>query len=227
MATDLVELETAIDHLPGVQGCAIFSTGDGGAGIQVFTRLGSDRMALRRAVMDEVERRGLVDRLGEILIFELDADRPFSDRDSLRRVAQVAAEEELYEGLQAPAVAPGRVALRRVVVSSESERTNAEVALARDSVEVVGRAAGETTPHGLFVLARATTDALHRLAGSPEVLVQGASLVTAAGRDVVFVFARVGNRDLVGASVVRDGSVAEAAVKATLDAVNRSLGGGA
>jgi hypothetical protein len=114
-----------------------------------------------------------------------------------------------------------------VLLSSTTWRTEAEVALGPEGEQVTGQATGEKTPHGLSVLAQAALDAAAQLATGVAFELRGASLVNTFGREAVLVVVQVGDApETIGAALVQDGPVTEAAVRATLDAINRRLSKG-
>ena len=233
MDLDLLDLESSIKQTPGVLGCVILTDDEGiPTEIQAFTRQGSDTVSIESAIGDQVRGRG-VESLRQIFVFELDAESDFGDRESLERAAELAEQDARSRG---PAVEPAqeaamksggsnshRARLRRVVLTSTHRVSEAEVALGTEE-EVIGTASGEKTPHGLKVLASAALEAIASLVGEIDVQLQGASLVNLLGKESVLVLVRIdGEYDNVGAALVRQGPVSEAAVRATLDAVNRRL----
>lgn len=237
---DLVELERAIKAVPGVLGCVILINKDDSAGeIQAFTRLGTDRDEIHAAILHQVELLGAERSLREIFVFELDAESEFGDRESLVRAAEIAEQEArikgpagaaLLERLERDMAEPDhpqssggpRTPLKRVVLTSTHWTSEAEVALGEDA-SIVGRASGDKTPHGLKVLGEATLEAVAKIMGNTEFSFEGASLVNVLGREAVMVLVRLNDLETVGAALVREGPVTEAAVRATLDAVNRRL----
>lgn len=238
--TSLVDLETSIKKLPGVLGCVILTDKTGNPSeIQAFTRLGIDQGEVQRSILSEVASRGLPP-VAQIMVFELEAESHFGDRESLERAAQLAEQEARARGparpeaQQAPAPPPGgerqhgtlrrRPLLSRVALSSTTWRSEAEVALGSEGSEVSGFSEGEKTPHGLKVLAQATLEATGRLVEGMRFVLKGASLVKTFEREAVLVVVEVDDGpESIGAALVRDGPTSEAAVRATLDAVNRRL----
>lgn len=235
--TGLVGLESAIKKLPGVLGCVILTTPDGlPSEIQAFTQAGADADVLRKSIADEVAARGL-GPLKQLFVFELDAESHFGDRESVARAAELAEQEARSRGpLSVPAPAPppppplrspglaARPPLRRVLLSSSSWKSEAEVALGGAGEEVVGQAEGDKTPHGLRVLAEATLQAAGRLVDRFDFRLVGASLVSSFEREAVLVIVTEEDwPETIGAALVRQGPVSEAAVRATLDAINRRL----
>jgi hypothetical protein len=234
---DLVELESSIKKLPDVLGCVILTDPAGRATeIQAFTKSGSDQETVHKAIIDTATFNG-VERLRQVLVFELEAESIFGDRESLERAAELAEQEARARGLQWEPDPPlehepqtrdilghaFRPPLRRVVLSSSAWKTHAEVVLGHDEAdEVTGESSGDKTPHGLKVLAQATLDAVANLVGTTDFMLEGASLVSVVGNEAVLVMLRLHDGlEVLGAALVREGPVSEAAVRATLDALNR------
>lgn len=231
----LMELEAAIKEVAGVLGCVIL-THPGGrpAEVQAFIRAGSERSSIEAAILDRVSGAGFAP-LRQVHVFELDAESSFGDRESLNRAAELAEQDARARGpIGTEASAPDETAdlsalrhrppLRKVVLTSSSWQSEAQVALGSEAVEVVGEASGEKTPNGLRVLAEATLEACSRLADGLDFDLKGASLVDVLGREAVLVLVEVDEPpETLGAALVRGGPVSEAAVRATLDAVNRRL----
>ncbi|MDQ4094703.1 MAG: hypothetical protein M3174_00635 [Actinomycetota bacterium] len=245
---DALDLESTIKQLPGVLGCVILTNPESGAPeeIQAFIRSGFDRVKTQHSIYDEAFNHGVHESLRQVLVFELQAESHISDRESLQRAAEVAEQEVRARGRTTPPAPPGeggaepaasepppppplesRPQIGRVLLSSTVWRSEAEVSLGPEGEQVTGQATGEKTPHGLGVLAQATLDAASRLAGGLSMELKGASLVNTFGREVVLVVVQVGEgAETVGAALVRDGPVTEAAVRATLDALNRRISQG-
>jgi hypothetical protein len=239
----LVELEAAIKALPGVLGCVILTDGAGAPSeIQAFTRLGTQPAGVQEQIEQEVTDRGLAGSLRQVFVFELEAESHFGDRETLERAAELAEQEARTRGphnavdaseelrrLQSiahhPSGGPGtRPPLLRVAFTSSNKKSEATVALGSQDNEVVGEATGEQTPHGLMVLAEATLEAVDQLLGGSQIELLGASLVTVVGQEAVLVVVRESDGvAMLGAALVREGPVPDAAVRATLDAVNRRL----
>ena len=245
----LVDLETAIKKLPGVLGCVILTDREGAPSeIQAFTRLGTESASVEEQVASEVAERGLAGSLRQIFVFELEAESHFGDRETLERAAELAEQEARTRGprsldpseelryLQAVASHPAsggttvghRAPLLRVNFTSSHLTSEAQVALGGQGSEVVGEASGEKTTHGLKVLAQATLDAVDQLIGTSRIELLGASLVSVVGEEAVLVVVREEEGTaMLGGALIRQGPVTEAAVRATLDAVNRRLMQGA
>jgi hypothetical protein len=171
------------------------------------------------------------------MVFELEAESMFGDRETLERAAELAEQEARARGpvSQTPVAAPSdqvhapiTAGMRPLVLSvgffSTALDSKAEVSLAGGAEEAIGEASGEKTPHGLKVLSEATLEAVSKLTGRDFVKLVGASLVSIVGEEAVLVMVREPDgQELLGAALVHDGPVPEAAVKATLDAINRRL----
>ena len=236
MADVLMELEAKLKELPGVLGSVILLEGDGSAGeIQAFVRSGTDRGLIEQQIARLVSEAGAGPQTKAIHVFELDAESVFGDRQTLERAAELAEQDARTRGpitRETPRDAPNRGGstpnrprVQRVVLSSTTFSSEAEVALGgAPTGEVVGLAEGEKTPHGIAVVARATLVACAQLVDGFSVSFVGASLVSVAQREAVLVMVRLPDGlDLVGSALVREGPPSEAAVRATLDAVNRLL----
>jgi hypothetical protein len=241
---DPSQLESSIKRLPGVLGCVVLANPDGSpAEVQAFTRAGADRESIEGAILDEARSRGLSGGLGQVFIFELEAESSFGDRESLERAAEMAEQEARSKGplgvLHAlgtlhslaesapdePVKTPTeRVPFRRVRVSSSSWSSEAEVILGGEKREVTGTASGEKSAHGLTVVAEATLQAAAQIVPDRAFELVDIALVSPLEREAVLVLVREeGTSEMLGAALVRSTPVTEAAVRATLDAVNRRL----
>ncbi|HVL64412.1 MAG TPA: hypothetical protein VM573_04485 [Actinomycetota bacterium] len=217
MSADLLQLEAAIRELPHVLGCVIFSGPDGAPSeVQAFTSADADRAAVERSIAAEIAARGVGDSVRRVFVFELEADSLFGDTGETD--ASSVAEGSLEEADRQPDA--GRPVLQQVELRASEGHTVAEVVVGGHS----GRAEGRKTTHGLRVLAEATLDAVSRLTGRSDLVLEGAAVASTTAGEAVIVFVRVGDDRLVGAAPVREGALAEVAVRATLDAVNRKLG---
>jgi hypothetical protein len=239
LESDVFSLESSIKRLPDVLGCVILTHEGEPSEIQAFTRSGTDRVALQKAIFDEVAAQGFGKSLRDIMVFELEAESIFGDRETLERAAELAEQEARARGpvgQEAPDVAPRpdqahapiTTGMRPLVLSvgffSTALDSKAEVSLAGGAGEAIGEASGEKTPHGLKVLSEATLEAVSKLTGRDFVKLVGASLVSIVGEEAVLVMVREPDgQELLGAALVHGGPVPEAAVKATLDAINRRL----
>lgn len=240
---DLAGLESSIKHLPGVLGCVILTDGKGDpAEIQAFTHTGSDLQIIQKQIEEEVSTRGLSTSLRQVYVFELEAESHFGDRETLERAAELAEQDARMRGPRGLAedlislhtvvtdVGPAtreRPPLLRVSFTSSLLTSQAEVALGAESDELIGIASGEKTPHGLKVLAEATLEAVARLVGEDTIGLLGASMVNVVGEEAVLVLVKEQDGpEMIGAALIRGGPVTEAAVRATLDAVNRRLARG-
>ena len=174
---------------------------------------------------------GVDHALEQVLVFELETESllgpdSLHQAELLAELEALSEEQEMVEGGRpSPGVRPRRPrpAFRRVVALSTTWRSEAEVSLGDRSHEVVGQAVGRRTSHGLEVLAQATLDAVHQLFPEETFALGGTWLAMVREREVVLVFVVKDDVESVGAALVRDAPLTEAAVRATLDAVNRRL----
>ncbi len=241
--TDLEDLEASIKQLPGVLGCVILRTSDGTPSeIQAFTQVGTDRDAVQSQILNEIAHRDLGGPVSQVFVFELEAESYFGDLESLERAAEVAEQDARSHGPLTPSpaattpapastpapAAPGRSrpALRRVALTSSSWQSQAVVALGSSESEVVGTSSSEKTPHGLKVLAEATLGAVRTLVPEVHFKLKTAALVSLGEQEAVLVVVQEEQKfDVLGGALTRGGPVTETCVRATLDAVNRRLGG--
>jgi hypothetical protein len=231
----LLELEATIRDLPGVLGCVILANPAGQPSeVQAFIDAAANRSEVRRAIFYEASRRGLGESLRQVLVFELEAEALMGGPDSLRQAELLAELEALDDdGSPGGAISPRgrretsgtRPVLHRVVARlSATTDSGAEVVLGDGEIEVIGQAVGRESAHGLDMVAQATIDAVHKLVGAEAAFtLEGTSLTEMNGHQIVTVL--VGSREegMVGAALVRGGPPADAAVRATLDALNRRL----
>jgi hypothetical protein len=230
---NLLDLEAAIKGIPGVLGCVILAEADGAPSeIQAFTRVGVDRADIQGAIVDRSNELGLGHLLEQVLVFELETESLMGGPDSLAKAELLAElealneEEERVEGARPTHEGrpdPSRPVLRRVVALTTTWRSEVEVSLGDRRREVVGQAVGRRSAHGLHVIAQATLDAVHQLFPDEHLSLGGTWLTTVRDREVVLVFVDRDGIESVGAALVRDRPLTEAAVRATLDAINRRL----
>jgi hypothetical protein len=238
----LSQLEHSIRQTPGVLGCVLLTTPNGtGTEVQAFTRAGEDVEDVRRAIRQHAQDLGAEEQLGQIFVFELDAESHLGDRDSLLRAAELAEQDARSKGplsmLQAlgalhslaatdpadPEMA-ARPPLQRVILSSSSSRSEAQVTLSGAGVEVVGQADGAKTHHGLDVVAEATLRAVGQLVPERTFVFRDATVLRVFEHEAVLVLVdEPGGGLMLGSALVRDAPVSEAAVRATLDGINRRL----
>lgn len=209
---NLTDLEASIKQVEGVLGCAILVNPTRAAyEIHAFTRTGVDSAQIEAAIAERAEVHSSKDLLSRIFLFELDAGSAPNDRGVLRRADD-------------PQPGGKRPLLVRVSPAPSIGRSIAGLALEGGAGRVADEATGELTPHGLELLAEGTLDAVANLLGLRRFTSGTASLVELGGQGVVVVV--VDEREgpqLVGAALVREGSITETAVRATLDAINRRL----
>jgi hypothetical protein len=232
----LLDLEATIRELPGVLGCVIVADPAGQPSeVQAFTDVGADRSQLQRAIFDETTRRGMGGSLRQVLVFELEAESLMGGPDSLRQ-AELLAELEALDDETSPGHAPlppgpretspVRPVLQRVVATlrSAAADSEAQVALVDGETEVIGQAVGRQSAYGLDIVAQATIDAVHKMVGEEAGFTLEATCLTEMNEnEIVMVLVGSPESEMVGAALVRGGPHADAAVRATLDALNRRL----
>jgi hypothetical protein len=229
----LLDLEATIRELPGVLGCVIVADPTGEPSeVQAFTDVGADRSTLQRAILDEASRRGMGASLKQVLVFELEAEALMGGPDAPRE-AELLAELEALDDAASPGTpgggggrSPVRPVLQRVVarLRASSSDSEAEVALVDGETEVIGQAVGRQSPHGLDIVAQATIDAVHKMIGEGAAFtLEAATLTEMKGHEIVMVLVGSTDGEMVGSALVRAGPHADAAVRATLDALNRRL----
>ncbi len=219
-----VAAEQSIRQLPGVVGVAMFALGgDEPSELQVFTATGVPVDETRQQVMAMLEQHQIAASIERVYVFPL-TQRLTEELGDVHEGAGAAAGT-----IREPAPTPGdgRVTFRRVVLSTERGQSEAQVRLRHRGDEHGGSAVGPTTAHNLDLTARATIDAIESVLGREELLqVMGAALLDVFGRHAVCVVVSTSDdpgREFLGACLVGDAPVHEAAVRATLDAVNRQL----
>jgi hypothetical protein len=232
----LLDLEATIRKLPGVLGCVIVADPAGEPSeVQAFTDADADRSKLQRAIFDETTRRGMGGSLRQVLVFELEAEALMGGPESLRQ-AELLAELEALDDESSPGGAPlppgpiesspVRPVLQRVVATlrSSAAESEVEVALVDGETAVIGQAVGRQSAHGLNIVAQATIDAVHKMVGEGAGFTLEAICLTELNEnEIVMVLVGSPEGEMVGAALVRGGPHADAAVRATLDALNRRL----
>ncbi len=180
---------------------------------QVFTAPDGDVSGIQGRV------RGLV---------EQDPALPDDVDITVLAVASTAASKRRAAGPTARADASrGRVEIHRVVAASTKERSAVQVILAYGGRRAGGFARDGTGAQGLNLAAQATVDAVEDLLDRPGWLrLLGTDVGERFGRPTVAVLVGTndeGGAELLGAISPRDLPRHEAAVRATLDAINRQI----
>jgi hypothetical protein len=232
---DVLDLEARIKQLPGVLGCVIVSDKNGRPSeIQAFSHAGADRAGIRHSIRSEAQALDLAGSLTQVLVFELATESISGDHYALREAELLAELEALGDDEsrdegpepQAPLAGPrdSERPVIRSVAPPTTDHPEAEVALRGRAGEVVGQAPAGESPRNFRVLAEATLDAVHKLLGEDGVFTPVDTwLSEAKGRRVMIAVVDSKGGELVGAALVRSGPLADAAVRATLAAVNRRL----
>lgn len=217
VALPVGEAEELIASLPGVISARIIEVDGGGVGdIHVLTGMDvSPKQTVRNVESALVAHFGVrIDHRKISVATSTDAPRPRPTR--VTPLSMPAIEE-----------AARRVCFEDVEVRRTSRATWCRVSLRRGDETVDGEAESAATvrAHGEEIAARATLAALGQLLPDASSLaLEGATVVTAFGRDFVFAGVTVrqgrGSAILAGSAEVRE-SVETAAALAVLDATNR------
>ncbi|MBX6371860.1 MAG: hypothetical protein IRZ02_06360 [Acidothermus sp.] len=216
--TDHREIVAALRELPGVADAEVQpdAAGEG---------LGVLRLGLQPGV-DEVEVASAVGRLlRERFGLGVDADR-------VQLVEDMEATEEVNVGPEIPEQAPDgtrfRPAIRRMHIVSSGLSVSADVTLAVGDRTAVGHSDGTATRSGVQrAVATATLRAVEELLGGQARFELDLVEVASTGRDrtvlvAVTMLTGSGSERLTGAAAVRE-DVRQAAIRATLDALNRRV----
>jgi hypothetical protein len=222
---DLYAFEAAVKQMPGVLGCVVLPNPDGTpAEIQAFTEAGLSSDEVQSAIHERAGERGLDSALGQVFVMALEAEAHARDDESLMRAAELAEQEARARGplgvlhalgtlhslvetspeVASSAPRTGRPPFRSDTLVSTAWASEAEVTLELEGRDVVGRATGDKTPHGLPVIAEATLDAVKQLGDDCSFDLVGASLISTMGRDAVVVVVREPSAlEGLGAALVR------------------------
>lgn len=201
-------LEVALAGIPGVLGAVVLEDPNDATPLEVqtFVRQGVDLAALRATV--EQAAAGITERNVDVVCLEVAGT-----------AGSVPGNGEVTG---AATVARPRPRLVSVVIDSSvtTDRHEAHVSLHGPEV-AAGRATVGRDP--LVAVVAAACDALAR-DGQDRPEPSAVERVTVAGLDVVIVVVTIRGRPLVGTAVLEDEPEPAAAVRATLDAVNRWYG---
>jgi hypothetical protein len=207
-ASNRPDIVAALRDVPGVAAADLGPDSAGGPGVL--------RIGLQPGV-DEVE---VAARVGQLLRerfgLGVDADRVQLVEDMEPDTSASGHRER------------GRAIVRRMHIVSSGLQVTAEVTLAQGSATAVGQAHGTATQTGVQrAVASATLNALEQLIGGRARFELEVIEVAPTGRDRtvlvnVTMLTNTGSERLTGAAGVRD-DVRQAAIRATLDAVNRRV----
>lgn len=203
MMTDVLgQIESEIRAINGVVGVLFLDERAGlPTELQVFTGDGALEREIRQSIAEILGRFGMLQSVERIFLFNF-------KRESLRG-------------------GRGRPLIGDISVSTSGPTVEAHVSLLLDGRESEGRGSGPRTAHSLRVVAATTLEAAMAFLGRSGLFaLEGVSMVEVLGQKVVIVLVNsvFGEKRLVlGASMVGDGEIHEAAVKAALDAVNRQI----
>jgi hypothetical protein len=214
--SDHREIVAALREVPGVAEADVEPDGDGDG-------LGLLRLALAPGV-DEVEVASAVGRLlRERFGLGVDAERVQLVEDML---ADSAADDEVDD--DDPEAEHYRPAIKRMHIVSSGLQVAAEVSLAVGDRVATGHAEGTATQSGVQrAVATATLRAIEDLLDGQARFELDLVEVTPTGREravlvAVTMLSNHGTERLTGAAAIRD-DVRQAAIRATLDALNRRV----
>ena len=195
-------VEKQIRAFPGVVG-VLFLDDQGGtpSELQVFIGEGTTEREVRHKIAGVLSENEMMQTVEKIFVFGL--QQSSSQRPSKRPLIEA------------------------ISMTTAGPNVEAEVNLVLDGKQAQGFGSGPKTAHSLRVVAATTLEAAQAFLGKGGMFaLEGVSLAEVLGQQVVIVLVHsvFGDGSLVlGASLVGDGEVHEAAVKAALDAVNRHL----
>lgn len=226
------DLESEIRAIPGVVSAVVFGDRAGRPiEVQAFTFSGTSQPEVRKQIAGALTRRGHIQDTERVVVFEL-AGEPTRSRPGLPNVQGALTDwPQPKVSSQSSAAAPRRSKRRprigKISLAGNGPNAEASVQLIFNGKEAEGLGRARKTTYSLRVTAAATLEAAQALIGQPGLLaLEGVSLVEVLRRRMVIVLAHsalAGGRFVVGASLVGDGPVHAAAVRASLDAVNRQL----
>ena len=214
--SDHLDIVAALREVPGVADADVEPDGEGDG-------LGLLRLGLAPGV-DEVEVASAVGRLLRER-FGLGVD---ADRVQLVEDMQVDAEDPAIEDDEVPDADRFRASIRRMHIISSGLQVTAEVTLSVGDTSALGRSEGTATQSGVQrAVATATLRAVEELLGGKARFELDLVELTPTGRDravlvAVTMLSIGGSEKLTGVAGVRE-DVRQAAIRATLDALNRRV----
>lgn len=226
-----VDLESEVKEIPGVISAVVFNDRTGRpVEVQAFTLAGTSEPDVRKRIAETLARRGQIQSTQRVVVFAL-AGEAGKARPGVPNVigAQPSwPDETVARKLAAPpASRKPRPRIGKISLAGSGPNAEASVSLIFDGKEAEGLGRARRTTYSLRVTAAATLEAAQALIGQPGLLaLEGVSLVEVINKKVVVVLAHSalrGGRMVLGASLVGDGPVHAATVRAALDAVNRQL----
>ncbi len=227
---DAEDVLTAVRDVPGVRAADLRTDPSGGRTLRLDVADGMDTDEVAAAASE-----ALRSRFGDDTELAVAAGTEFDlDRDEAHETAELDA-RPVGNGLSqipdpdGPPNGDRRAIIERIQVATAGAECAVEVCLTADGVRAVGRAGGPALdPYLLRVAALATVDAVGVLAGGRvRCAVEHVDVVTAGPCRVVVVvlvwMSGEAAERLVGSAVVT-GDARQAAVRATMGALNRRLG---
>lgn len=195
------QAEREIREIPGVVG-VLFLDGPRSdpVELQVFIGEGTTEQQVRQRIAPILASHGLMQSVERIFVFGFE---------------------------QAPGRGSKRPLIGNITLTTAGPTVEAQVSLFLDGKTSDGYGSGPRSAHSLRVVAATTLEAAQAFLGKAGMFaLQGVSLVEVLGQQVVIVLVHsvFGEGSLVlGASLVGDSEAHEAAVRASLDAVNRHM----
>jgi hypothetical protein len=202
-----IRLEQEVGQIPGVAHAEVVQERPGHAmEMHVLTGGEASLPEVRHAIEEVLSRHGLADRK-HVFVFSAAEGRP--------------------PPIPADRTAAGQPNLIEALVEQRGSSEAAMVRLVAEQLESRGTGRGPASPHHIRVAAATTLEAAEALmAVDGAFVLQATALVEMFGHKVVAVLVRSGLTEpgmLLGTCIVGDRPPHEAAVRATLDAINRQF----
>ncbi|MGH2704544.1 MAG: hypothetical protein ACRDJ4_05430 [Actinomycetota bacterium] len=202
-----IRLEHEVGQIPGVAHAEVVQERPGhGMEMHVLTGGEASLPDVRRSIEEVLARNGLGDK---------------------KHVFVFSATEGRKPPIPADRAAAGQPKLIEELVEQRGTNEAAMVRLVLERLESRGTGRGPTSPHHIRVAAATTLEAAEALMGVDGAFVlQSTALVELFGLQVAAVLVRTGLTEpgvLLGTCIVGDRAPHEAAVRATLDAINRQF----
>lgn len=224
----LEKIESEIRAIPGVIGAVVFEdTGGHPVEVQAFTFAGTAESEVRKQVASVLGDHGTIQSTERVFVFEL-AGEPVA-RPGIPNIKGAGPSLKRSGPSEPKALRSdrGRPRIGKIALAGTGPNAQVNVSLIFNGMQAQGLGRARKTANALRVTAAATLEAAQALVGKPGLLaLEGVSLIEVMKRKVMVVLAHSslgGGRLVLGASLVGDGPVHAATVRAALDAVNRQL----
>lgn len=224
----VTDIESEIRSIPGVISSVVFRDSSGHpVEVQTFTSAGTSEPDVRKEVARILAEHSSIQSAERIIVFELAGLSTARPGHPNVKGATVALDEGRSAPPQQSSRVRGRPRIGKITLAGKGTTAQVNVSLLFNGKEAEGLGRARKTAYALRVTAAATLEAAQALVGKPGLLaLEGVSLIEVMKRKVVVVLAHSamgGGRLVLGASLVGDGPVHAATVRAALDAVNRQL----